>query len=1231
MPQIWNMLIMFFTRSLSRISRLLPVFLPLVFGAVLHADPAQPDNPGGGSGRTLYLDAENGSNSNSGLSESTAWAGFQYAIDNAEPGDTVLVMNGDYYERASETANWRLSAKRGAPDAYTTFRAYPGHTPTFYVDTWNGIEVMWSHYVEIDGFEIRGRPDPVEIIGKPDNDPARKEFAVMSQYQTQAGNLYAGNAITVAQETHHIRIRNCHIHTVGGNGIAIGSGNIVLAENNRIWHAGHRSDAGNSGLSVAGLRSTDAVRPVNYGAVLRGNIIHDINNFLGFKHYLDGQFLTDGNGIIVDWGNAHYTDRTLVANNIVFNNGGRGVHAYASSFADFVHNTSYHNNQSIPPVSSTVHDGEISSVGLNRDINIFNNLAVARKDRRPFKRQAPGNPPPLPLDELGRTENNIFIFDPDDSERDMSIDSWRWPRDDRVFNSALNQLIPDPQYASLLFANPSRYAGNADFRLLPNSAAVGAGLTADPSLTAGPTDLAGRPRSALAGFDAGALQLGSGPQTVTVTVEGGNGSGTYAVGSMIPVEAEPAPTGRMFHRWRGNITRLNSVYSSSTHLLVPDHDVLLRPQYKDYEQVPPVVLSLPGGIYSQPIELSFTAPMPGVFILFTLDGSEPTRTNGIQWLNQGSLTISQSTIVRVMAWGVDYADSEVTTTTYDLDNGTANFVQLTVDGGTGSGTYLQGSVVQVRANPPAYGFRFAGWTGNTDGLADVTAALTTFTVGADPAHIEPLYESAPFYSLTVSNGTGTGQYPEGYAVTITADPAVPGMVFDRWAGDIGALADAAASTTTATVTDADVTVTALYTIGRTVTVEHGSGSGFYKAGTVLTIMANADPQGMLFSRWTGNVEVLQDPYSRITVLVVPAADVAIRALYVDIIYHTVVVEGGEGSGIHADGTMVTVTANSAPASHVFTHWTGDIGYLADPMAATTSFTATADMQLKAHYAPAFIIEAEALEWSRLLPDQSIDTEYDVFKRADASGGFIVEDAQSEGSIFRASISDLPEGHYNLIMRFRAGNDRGRVNVFVNGLLLHESLDLYGSWGYINSPGGWVQVTDTQSLLVEFVVLDRNPLATGSKVSIDNFSFIELETTAGYAAWASLRWPEISNLSVTGMYQDPENIGHIMLLNYAFGGDPIPGARPEFPMVHIIDDGSLPRQLGVLFTKVADPELEYTVEASNNLDPESWIAIETIYGDEMPEGPVFVPDVVEISPGNPRFFRVHVRPVTPSSN
>lgn len=690
----------------------LPVSIILSLQAV-QAELAQPDNVGGGTGRTLYVSVNTGSNGNDGLSEASAWGTFSHAISNAQPGDTVLLRGGDYYEtNLAPWKNWQIS-NVGSPGQYITFRNYPGETPTMWVDTWNGIELQNAAYIVIDGLEVRGHPDPVEIIGLPENHPIRKQFADANTYGNE---VWFGNGIAVAGINHHIRIRNCHIHGVGGNGIGLSGGNVFLIEGNLVWNTAHRSDAGNSGISTGSMRHYVA-EPQNYGIVIRNNISHSNRNMVGFKFYLNGTQLTDGNGIIIDYQNISHTSadgdrgvyphRTLVANNVAFNNGGRGIHAFRSSYVDFVHNTVYHNNQSPDFLSSMINDGDMNSVGENADVNFFNNISVARPGRRAFNRGGSGS---MTASEVGETIGNIWVSP-------LNVNSWPNGSLDPRLNLATNPML----------RNPHLQAQFADFRLQAVSSAIGYGTDTPASVRFTNSDNIGIQRSGLP--TAGALLYdNSGVAAVTVEVNGGEGGGSWRPGSRILLRADPPAPGKMFYRWRGDISKLREVYSAQTYLLVPDRDVEITAEYKDVETVDAVGFSIPGGNYGSSVDVAFVPPMPGVEIFFSTDGSEPSPTNGTLWFNQGALTISTSMILKAVAYAIGYQPSPVSTAVYRIGADAKDFHVLEVVNGEGSGAYTQGAAVAITATSTVAGTTFSRWLGDVTAVQVPGSPSTTFTM-----------------------------------------------------------------------------------------------------------------------------------------------------------------------------------------------------------------------------------------------------------------------------------------------------------------------------------------------------------------------------------------------------------------------------------------------------------------------------------------------------------------------
>jgi len=138
---------------------------------------------------------------------------------------------------------------------------------------------------------------------------------------------------------------------------------------------------------------------------------------------------------------------------------------------------------------------------------------------------------------------------------------------------------------------------------------------------------------------------------------------------------------------------------------------------------------------------------------------------------------------------------------------------LTVNGGSGDGSYAAGTQVTITADAPASGYVFDQWTGAT--VASTTSATTTLTMPAAATTVTATYKLAPSttYALTVNGGSGDGSYAAGTQVTITADAPASGYVFDQWTG--ATVASATSATTTLTMPAAATTVTATYKLAGT--------------------------------------------------------------------------------------------------------------------------------------------------------------------------------------------------------------------------------------------------------------------------------------------------------------------------------------------------------------------------------------------------------------------------------
>ena len=205
-------------------------------------------------------------------------------------------------------------------------------------------------------------------------------------------------------------------------------------------------------------------------------------------------------------------------------------------------------------------------------------------------------------------------------------------------------------------------------------------------------------------------------------------------------------------------------------------------------------------------------------------------------------------------WQPDYHDitaNLVVIAQYSDNSGSANRHTVTFYADDGKTVVSRQEVDHngsaVAPMPPSKtGYTFVAWAGNyTEVTKDETVVATytpnTATSPGPGSSSSPGTSASPTatpanggsgnevkkYRVTVSGGSGTGDYPAGAVVAINAYDMGVGQNFDKWTTSTAGVgfADATARSTTFTMPASNVSITATYKIGSSGSSGSGSGSG----------------------------------------------------------------------------------------------------------------------------------------------------------------------------------------------------------------------------------------------------------------------------------------------------------------------------------------------------------------------------------------------------------------------
>ncbi len=441
--------------------------------------------------RTFYVKPD-GDNARDGLSVANAFGSVQYAASQTFPGDTVYVLGGTYVSPSIWTATLNIT-RPGTAGQPIVYKNYPGHAPKIKNGGYYGTVDIRAPHIVFDGFAVEGNNDSYTLA---------QATAIYNAFKANGYSSFDNRlfSVGIGLKAHQV-VRNCKVYKFGGGGIAGGEDYLTI-EGNLVYECGLYGPFGMSGISIYNPINTDGVT-AGYKIKIVNNVSHSNYNYFPCECF-PGK-VTDGNGIILDdFKNSQraagdplkdvvYTGRTLVANNIVYNNGGSGIHTFKGANTDIVNKTAYRNGRH-PDL-----DGEIFA-NNSEGITITNNILYGRAGEAVSH-------------DFGNNTNVVMDYN-------LYYDGTPAPDLDGVAVAA-NSRVADP----LFFRTPDpAVATPADFTLQPASPAVNAGTDAK----APAADFAGTPRPAEGRYDIGAYEWVAPPLRTPENPSGATAGVNYA-------------------------------------------------------------------------------------------------------------------------------------------------------------------------------------------------------------------------------------------------------------------------------------------------------------------------------------------------------------------------------------------------------------------------------------------------------------------------------------------------------------------------------------------------------------------------------------------------------------------------------------------------------------------------------------------------------------------------------
>lgn len=414
----------------------------------------------------------------------------------------------------------------------------------------------------------------------------------------------------------------------------------------------------------------------------------------------------------------------------------------------------------------------------------------------------------------------------------------------------------------------------------------------------------------------------------TVTIENKNNNGTtetfiVGVGKKFNISSTEVLSDYMFDYWEKDGSKYGSSYYYNN-IVMGNDDMTFKAIYRDRKSYTLTVNNGSGsGTYKERQSVSISADSPA-------DGYQWSNWSG-NWYsigyryNMNTSIVMPSTNCTVTA---NYTEIKASHT-------------LTVNSGSGSGTYKEGTTIKCYGNQAPSTYEFAYWT-EGDNVISYSNPIS-ITIGTEDRTITANYKPIPYFNVSVINGKGSGTYIRNSSPQIIMDPAPDGMKFLQWevlVGDDNDVTEPLAENTTIRNLTHDVEVQATYYVPDpeikytlTITGKDGKIKTYnYPIGEQVNIYADTPDEGYKFYKWVGDTQYVNDRYADKAVVNMPGKNITLSMEYrregFTTTYH-VLLEGGtiqieddkwDIEGEFEEGTTLNIKADDPMLGWEFAQW-----------------------------------------------------------------------------------------------------------------------------------------------------------------------------------------------------------------------------------------------------------------------------------------------------------------------